>query len=283
MSAPSLTAAIAAAFLCTASLTYAQEKTTTTLIPSGQGVEIYDVPTASPLPPPGRDTEKKIAPQLATPIQSLGQGPTYDLREMLELQGVTLRPQDIAIYSAESGLVYARSTPDKVTAIDGTLRLPDYSLIGYYAELEVRQFGTHGAKEGSRLAYFRFATVSGFNPEIALGDSSGSGEKKLSLETTLGSDSKTFDFNILGQLPIREETISLKLKSVGQVGVPIVVYERAKTGSNSPGLRVTLKLVQSDTGSTNVRNGAWRKRKIDEIEAELAHQSSAKSISPAPR
>jgi hypothetical protein len=104
-------ALVSVALACLSGSLFAQDKLVSTLIPTGPNAEVYDISGKGP------ESVKGLAEQLSKPILSLGGAPTYDMREVVEGMGVKLGAGDTVLYSADSRLLYARSSKENIEII----------------------------------------------------------------------------------------------------------------------------------------------------------------------
>lgn len=193
----------------------AEDKLISLVIPTGPDMHVFEVSD-------GEKKKQKLAAPFGEALEALGRDTIYNFREVVADQGVELSEQEIALYSPESELIFVRATPDHAGLIETLFHECDHSFTGYDANIEILRKSEAGQKPGSPEAVFRFATLSGGSSDIAVRDSlKGKVERKLTFEFIVGPDGKEIDVNTSGEIPLIEENISLRLRTVGEIEKPL--------------------------------------------------------------
>jgi hypothetical protein len=262
MNRHALTAMIVIVLLTCARVLFAESEDVSALIDAGPGAQIDENVWSGP--PVNADRFPKW-------ISALGGSPTYDMRKILRAHRINLRPQGLAIYAADTGLLYVRSSADDVLLTQLVFERPDETAIKYLMELDVRR-KDQAAGDGTLLAHYSMTIPNGVISEISAHDPSVSKQKELKFRASAHYETGwPVDIEIFGELPIPGEAIRLVSQCEAFPGGQIVLYERAKTDLER-GIAVTLKL--SPPPGEVAEKTKWRLGKIAEIEKELKSEGN---------
>jgi len=201
-------------------------------------------------------------------VQSLGEGPIYNISELLRNVGLSHDDNELFLYSPKSKLMFCHARTDRIAYLEALMEPLHQGLVAHqvslWADLAELQNDQWIPKTNSKRLIFSIRSRSGVESKVKFENGT-----NCMVQITLGDSNDVIDIIINGDVLLGDSILSIKSHFVGEPEQDLLVFERLIDPHENQRQRLFIRIDPKPTQDQLRFDPAWRKEHAKKIAAEM--------------
>ncbi len=222
--------------------------------------------TSDPFGP--NDTKISIPEPHPHRVRSLGEGPIYNISELLRNVGLSHDDHELFLYSPESKLVFCHARTDRIAYLEALMEPLHQGVVSHqislWSDLAELQNDQWIPQTNSKRLIFSIRSKSGVESKVK----SNNGTDCM-IQITLGDSNGKIDVIINGDVPLGDSILSITSHFVGESEQDLMGFHHPHKEHENQHHRLFIRIDPKPTQDQLRFDPAWRRERAKKIAAEL--------------